>query len=320
MKKLLVFLFVSLSLFVKAQINLVSNPSFEQFTECPDYWGQIDYCNEWLALKGSPDYFNVCGAFGSFAVPQNLIGNQLPASGGAYIGVILYDEANFGNDELIGSNLIVPLAIGTRYFVSFKAVFKYNNPFDICCAQNKIGIKFSTVSHNISSPPLQNNFAHVYSNIVTDDTTNWTQIAGSFISDSAYTNIMLGNFFGNDSLIISDFQSNNNSSYYFLDDICVSTDSLYANNYVYTEVLEYQLGKVSVYPNPTIDIIKVYSSHFLEPFQVKINNLLGQEIFSSTSTNDAPIDISGCEDSILILNVIYNDQTYALKIIKTAKL
>ena len=35
----------------------------------------------------------------------------------------------------------------------------------------------------------------VYSNTVSMDTLNWTRVFGSFVADSAYTHILLGNFF-----------------------------------------------------------------------------------------------------------------------------
>lgn len=319
MKKLVLSFCIFLTVAGMAQVNLVQNPSFEDYSACPNYWAQINYSNNWQAYKGSPDYYNVCGAVDSFSVPQNFIGNQLPASGNAYCGVILYDKANFGNDEIIGTNLTSSLLIGTKYFVSFKAVLKYNNPFDICCAHNKFGVKFSTVAYTISSPPPQNNFAHVYSNTVIADTTNWTQIAGSFIADSAYSKIMLGNFFDNVSLTINDIQPANNSSYYFIDDICVSTDSIYAYNYVYTDVPEIQLNSILVYPNPTSDFIKIFSSKFTTPFQVTISNLLGQEVYSSFVTNDEPIDVSNFDNSIFLVKVIHKNQIFLSKIIKTAK-
>jgi hypothetical protein len=320
LKQLLISLFIIFDAgVITAQVNLVSNPSFEQYTGCPDYWAQINYTVAWTAYKGSPDYYNICGAVDSFSVPQNFIGYQLPASGNAYCGVILYDKANFGNDEIIGTNLTTPLQIGTKYFVSFKSVLKYNNPFDICCGQNKMGVKFSTISYNISSPPTQNNFAHVYSSAVISDTSNWTQVFGSFVSDSTYTNVMLGNFFDNATTTINDIQPANNSSYYFIDDICVSTDSLYASNYIYTEVPEIQSSKIFIYPNPSSEFIKIYSEKFKDAFLVKIYNTLGQEVFSVSSNNNEPIDISKFNNSILLIKVIYHSHEYFSKIIKTEK-
>jgi hypothetical protein len=38
--------------------NLVMNPSFEIYSQCPDNAFQIDYSTNWYSLKESPDYFN----------------------------------------------------------------------------------------------------------------------------------------------------------------------------------------------------------------------------------------------------------------------
>ncbi len=72
-------LFIGLSLTGGAQ-NLVPNPSFEVFTSCPYQAGDIDKANGWTSLCGSPDYFNTCNQY-DWAVPNNIFGYQLPASG-----------------------------------------------------------------------------------------------------------------------------------------------------------------------------------------------------------------------------------------------
>ncbi|MGE3823757.1 MAG: hypothetical protein AB7G44_05990, partial [Bacteroidia bacterium] len=57
---LLILLIPSLSL---AQGNLVPNPSFEEYTECPITNGQIDLAEPWRAVYGGGGvcYFHECG-------------------------------------------------------------------------------------------------------------------------------------------------------------------------------------------------------------------------------------------------------------------
>ena len=51
------------AVFVTAQSNLVPNPSFEEFTNCPDGRGQIGYVLGWEKVGGGGivDYFHECG-------------------------------------------------------------------------------------------------------------------------------------------------------------------------------------------------------------------------------------------------------------------
>src|ERR1017187_6258780 len=81
----LIFLF--LFKFSFAQINLVQNGSFEQFTHCINTNGEVDSCIGWHAIKNSPDYFNSCTNYFGATVPYNYCGYQEPFEGHAYMGL-----------------------------------------------------------------------------------------------------------------------------------------------------------------------------------------------------------------------------------------
>ena len=106
--------------------------------------------------------------------------------------------------EYIGVKLLTPLVIGVKYYVSFKACLS-DNP-SIVYASNKLGALFSTISYSVDSfclPPCNStllppkNFAQVYSDSIITDTANWTTISGSFIADSVYQYVIIGNHFDN---------------------------------------------------------------------------------------------------------------------------
>ena len=84
MKYLLTVIFLFTCAALSAQVNLVKNPSLEQYTICPDFADQIKYANFWSGIDsfgitpspppGIPEYCNSCGtSFGS-----------LPSNGGFY--------------------------------------------------------------------------------------------------------------------------------------------------------------------------------------------------------------------------------------------
>src|SRR6185436_11795118 len=74
-----------------AQTNLVPNPSFETYTTCPNYYGNLSTTGNWYpATLGSPDYFDTCDVF-YVDVPGNFMGHQKAFDGGGgYAGFYSY--------------------------------------------------------------------------------------------------------------------------------------------------------------------------------------------------------------------------------------
>ncbi len=295
MKELLLSFCVLFSLMVKAQ-NLVVNPSFEAYTACPDNTGGDVYkATGWDTCKGTPDYFNTCATFNYFQIPTNTFGYQNAAQGNAYCGFYTYDASTFYRECIIGS-LTAPLTAFQKYFVSFKVNCADSN-FFISYATNKLGVRMSTIPQsNVSI----NNTAHFYSNAIISDTSGWTRLSGSFIADSAYQYIMLGNFFDDTNTSTLNFQSGN-IGYYYIDEVCLSTDSLYSLNYV-TEISEINpLNEVNIYPNPAINTFNV-SGLGQKPSVIKIFDSLGREIINEeTNHNDTSFNCSAWPSGLYII-------------------
>jgi hypothetical protein len=72
----LIFLVLILSTKIRAQ-NLVPNPSFEEYTECPDNIFQIERAVGWSWLVGKLDYYHECGTNGQ-GIPVNRGGGGMP--------------------------------------------------------------------------------------------------------------------------------------------------------------------------------------------------------------------------------------------------
>lgn len=217
---------------VQAQCgNLVPNPSFEDYTQCPNNIAQFNRVENWSVYRNNPDYFNSCDSTDHASVPYNELGYQSPISGQAYAGFIAFSLS--GNQttsfrEYIGAQLNIPLSTGTQYYVSFKVSPTISNSPTIGSnkyVNNNLGVLFRMTSTTQLSIP---NFAHVYSNSIISDTTAWVTISGSFIADSAYKYIVIGNFFDDSqtSFLLLNSSGSYPLSYYYIDDVCVSTDSL----------------------------------------------------------------------------------------------
>jgi hypothetical protein len=176
--------------------------------------------------------------------------------------------------EFIGVQLSTPLLIGQKYFLSFYTNFS----FTLGIATNNIGMRFSTVANDSCCLPILNNFAHLYTDLILSDSVDWVKLSGSFIADSNYNFISIGNFFQDnqtDTLNVI-VNPNPDAAYYFIDDVCVSTDSAY--NQTWTSVAQFDPSDaVEVYPNPFTQNFYVKSNVFYS--EIKIYDLTGREIY-----------------------------------------
>ena len=69
--------------------NLVPNPSFEDYLECPDSRYDVDLAFPWTSYGLSPDYFNACDETNVVGVPYSSIyGYQYPYHGIGQTGFI----------------------------------------------------------------------------------------------------------------------------------------------------------------------------------------------------------------------------------------
>jgi hypothetical protein len=308
---LMVFNFI-----IKAQTNLVPNPSFEDTVSCP-YFSDISYTTSWENYGFSPDYYNSCSSSNSFGVPYNWVGQQNAYDGNGYAGIATY--ASGSQREVIGVQLIQNLTIGVKYFVSgyiSRADSADNSPYT--CSANKFGFKFSTTPFLWASgnyAPI-NNFAHVYSNSIITDRMSWTKVAGSFIADSAYQYLMVGNFFDNTNTDTLGCNYSLSAAYYYIDDICVSTDSLICN--ISTSINEsINKIKLNIYPNPIENVLNIEFSTIEKPYNVYIYNSFGENVLNKeVNTSIASLDVSFASSGFLFLKIFYNNQFYHYKLLK----
>ncbi|HLG35281.1 MAG TPA: T9SS type A sorting domain-containing protein [Bacteroidia bacterium] len=316
MKKYLLFFSLFLFFFLAAQAqNLVPNPSFEDTVACPTTLDQIYNATGWSSYSISPDYYNVCNG-GFLSVPENVVGYQLASSGEAYTGFIGYDVNGFVR-EIIGRQLSQNLVIGQQYFVSIKvSLAEYTSSFPQFIPCNKIGVKFSTTSFSTTNPVPINNYAHVYTDSIISDTMNWTTIRGSFIADSSYQYIMLGNFF-DDAQTDTVSTPNGVKSYFFIDAICVSTDSLYCATGIPTEVPtgEFLVERnINIFPNPCSAILSVELKEKDESL-LTISTITGQKVFTQNFTGKIVINTSTLPGGIYFISLQSKKQITNYKII-----
>jgi hypothetical protein len=304
------------------QTNLVVNPSFEDTVSCPTADNQINNAFGWINYSDqSPDYFNACSSSPDVTVPNNWGGYQQASSGNAYCAVSAFFPNTPNKREIIGSNLSENMVIGTKYFFSMKVNLSINSIASSSYACNKLGVRFSTVPYSLSSPVPINNFAHVYTDSIITDTLNWVTITGSFVADSVYSHIALGNFFDDsntDTVKIASGTPTFIFAYYYIDDVCVSTDSSYTFNYIYTGIQEEPLkDNFNIYPNPATDYFHINRA-FTEPYDLLIYNALGQKLYQEKdiTTSSKIINTTTFNKGLLLISITTKNQSIIYKLLK----
>jgi len=314
--RLLALFFIAIN-FSFAQ-NLVLNPGFEDTLGCPDQIGQVSLASGWSSWGGTPDYYNACSNLSApqFGVPVNNRGFQFAHSGNAYIGLFTFSIFTQNLREFVGRQLSSPMIIGQQYFVSFWA--NHADTSIVHLTTDKLGIKFSTVSFSLFNPDTVNNLAPVFSNTIISDTTNWVLIQGSFIADSAYTHLSIGNYFEDAQTGQSQIgTATANYAYYLIDDVCVSSNPLACPNE--TPVFENIKENVAkVYPNPACDIVSIT---FIEPFSnagIKLINTLGQIVIEKTNIlgSSVSLEITTLVSGIYFFEISEGNKIYRTKLIK----
>ena len=278
--------------------NLVPNPSFEDTLYCPTtVGGSNDSCAlNWWSFRQSPDYFNTCADSASYVhVPNSGFGYQVPYDGNAYYGMQTFFTTNYR--EIIGCQLISPLVIGTKYYVSFQTVRASKAfPFGVGGASNKMGLRFSTVSYNYLNEIPINNFAHIYTDTIITDTLNWFTIRDSIIADSAYQYLAIGNLFDD-----ANTDTIAGRSYYWVDAVCVTTDSA---GCVFPSGIHQPINnlEVEVYPNPFSELInmKINNNQFSE---ILLYDILSRQLLQRTFINSVSINTEQLAKGIYLYEV-----------------
>lgn len=147
-----------------------------------------------------------------------------------------------------------------------------------------------------------------YARIFHFDGTDWVQVGADFLEENPLDQFGRSISINNDGSIVSIGTPYNNEN---------GTNSghvrIFENTTLSNET--YDNLSFSFYPNPTRDIINFASSENIE--NIKIYNLLGQEIFSQQiNSNEFILDISNQPTGTYIAKVSFNGKFQSLKLVK----
>ncbi|MBL7951220.1 MAG: hypothetical protein JNM62_05825 [Flavobacteriales bacterium] len=200
--------------------NLVGNGSFEEFTDCPDYYNQVERCIGWFPSTNNnnaahhTEFLHACSS-SMFSAPSNTWGFQEPLTGDGYMALCtMSPDLSDGYRENIYTELLAPTEIGMEYTVRVSLSHTDNSQF----ASNNFGVKLSTSSDF----PVDNDPQVVLADIVMNKT-GWTTFTATFVAEEAFTHLALGNFMSDASTITVDACPSCSFDLfgYYLDDVCL---------------------------------------------------------------------------------------------------
>lgn len=272
--------------------NLVYNPSFEDYIECPrkiDAKGVLTIVEAWYQpTAGSADYFNRC-ALRDCAVPQNKLGYQQPRSGDGYCGIYC-SKSEYR--EYLQTQLREPLRAGCRYRVSFHVNLSENST----SAVSTIGALFTaepivdsgrgmlmrksrqSLGSLVSQTIYTAYTPQVVSDRLLDDTAGWMEISGEFTASGGEEFLTIGNFNDASHSGIEEFPWLTQiltGSYYYIDDVSVT---MIADNPKHLETPENPNPPENISPTHTIANLSVGSTVVLHNiyFQFDRSTILQQ--------------------------------------------
>ncbi len=275
--------------------NLVVNPSFEKYRNCPVKLGNLEKdVIDWnMPTMGSTDYFNGCST--AMGTPENFNGKQPADFGIGYVGFYMYAPNDYR--EYIQAKLSNTLTKGERYTISFYVSLAERSDF----AVKEFGIRFSEFPVEVEttkvlsglhfskmkgqvSAELEISYSKYYS-----DEIKWVKLTTEFEASGTEKYLTIGNFKNNKRT--QKYQTKrkiNKGSYYYLDMVSVSNVKSKTQNSEVTELKDYKLDSVHIFKDVYFNSnkSKIRGNHQQEMesllLYLKANSNINIEIFGHT--------------------------------------
>lgn len=211
--------------------NLVPNPSFEEFFQCP---GSYNYATDgklapgWFSpTTGTPDLFNACSK-GDAGVPNNWAGFSKAYSGDGYAGIYCYLKGKKDYREYLQTIFTEPLRKGVEYYIEFYFRLSSNSKFSI----DRIGLLLSDSAHWKTDDLVwgKPTFEYVMATAYSRTTGVWNRCRYFYKAKGGERYLTIGNFSTN--AITRAFHIEfskakqpmlDRAAYYYIDDVKVTT-------------------------------------------------------------------------------------------------
>ena len=230
--------------FANAQINLVRNPSFENYSVCPVIYDQLKYALFWQSIDSigtfpdaplcTPEYCNACSGVNDFVgIPDNFHFSHYPRTGNGLVMMETYFDGTYAEHyqrDYVQGHLFKPLVAGSSYCVTFYVTLCQLSQYAI----NHLGAYLDDGSMDAGqdsagcASPQTAFIPQIVEDSIINDTTNWVKVQGSFTATGTERFITIGNFFdlhhtdtARRNLSHVPWNTGNQFSWYVLDDVSV---------------------------------------------------------------------------------------------------
>ena len=313
-----------LSCFLSAPLlsqNLVPNGSFEEGVTCPTGTANLESeCLHWYFSlvpddfwQPTPDWYHTCAESDFFSPPNVVFGFKEPFDGDGYAGIATYDVIQFDSEykEVIGVELIEQLETGQNYLVEFWVASLLPGGSLELMVTNNIGFNFST-HRNYHTDFFPINRSHFSVDTIIGFADDWTHVSAEFEADSAYSFLHIGNFYDDDSTLISSEITAPDGAYYVIDAVSV------------TPVLTSTLRKddeqmIRIFPNPTINELFIENQHSSDRLdRIEIYSQCGKKLYEKRRLNSSKFKFNTgfLESGTYILLIETNKTVYYEKFLK----
>lgn len=203
--------------------NLVPNPGFEAYLQCPPYPGQIHLAEAWDAPNNqTTDFFHGCAPSSTGAgVPVNLVGQQVPHSGEGYVGLRTWVPVIEGNPpyrEYLSVDLIRPLQAGRDYlFRCWVSVAESSSHLS------------DGVGFLLTKEPLPNQAIYTQEpqmrfmpGVPLEEQEDWVSFSAVYKSLGGEQHLTIGNFQTDAELFLLQDNEHSPTVYYYIDDVSIT--------------------------------------------------------------------------------------------------
>jgi hypothetical protein len=252
--------------------NLIPNPSFEDTLKkttplfVPTNWK--------TPTNGSPDLLTIYNNnLNNRGIPINTFGGQMPKSGIAYAGLIIYTLAQ-NNDskrfrEYLQNRLTKPLIQDSSYCLQLNVSLADSFPY---ASKNKLGVYFSQNQINSNNSfylPVQPQIMVSPDTFITEKE-RWVEYNFEYTAQGGEEYITIGNFTDStevDTLFVEGGSKDlgYKGTYYYIDDVYLGAcDSLPYDTGVGLQESELIGRNHRLYPNPASEAVRL-------TFEVRVN-------------------------------------------------
>jgi gliding motility-associated-like protein len=202
-----------------AQVNLILNGGFEDYSACPGDVSQLNNCTSWFTPSiATSDYFNPCATVWYASVPTNIFGTCTPYEGNAYAGgyfsIPLYDTTQY--IEYIQGQTSSPLQQGQTYKLSMEVSLAGTSAFAI----DRFGAYFSAdpfyepTSLQLDLDPQCTFFRSDFFDTIGE----WMHVETTFVAEGGESYLTIGSFPGDTNRLIMNFLVDF-TCYMYIDDV-----------------------------------------------------------------------------------------------------